>query len=144
MRTLGITVACVLALAAGALAYDRLAQPGGRDDARASHRRPAIALSGHIEGLYPNQPATLKVRAVNRTARPLVLRKVKARALAAGPGCPASMLAIRSARPRTRLGPHRSATVRLRTLLSPASTSACERATWPLRFRARAVARRAR
>lgn len=134
-----IAVICVLALAAGALAYERL---GRSAEVHEKHRRSAIKITGAVENLFPGQPATLDVVAVNRTRRPLVVTKVKARALPAGLGCPASVLSISPARPRAPLAPRGSTTVRLRAVLTPTATSACEGATWPLRFRARAVTTR--
>lgn len=139
LRALAVVAACALALAAGALAYDQLLPAPSDEHSKAAHRRSTVKLSGHVESLYPGVPGTLEVRAVNRTHRRLVLTKVKARARTAGPGCPASAIAIRPARPRAKLAPRGSVSVRLHTMLLPDSPPACEGATWPLRFRARAT-----
>lgn len=142
LKTLALVAVCLLTVVAGAVAYGRFATSGHGDDDRAAHRRSAVKLTGQVEHLYPGQPSTLELLAVNRTRRPLVLTKVKARTMPAGLGCPASALSISPARPRAPLAPHGSTTVKLRAVISGSATSACSGATWPLRFKAHAVTTR--
>ena len=68
-----IAAIAVLSLLAGAVAAYAELGVGDSPAKRAGHR-PAVRISGHVDGLYPGVKTVLHAKARNRSHRPLRLR----------------------------------------------------------------------
>jgi len=99
--------------------------------------QPAVALSGHLAGLYPGAAKSFRVSVVNRSRRRWVVRLVKAVPDAPNRRCPAENLKLTSYRGALELPPRARRSVSLRATMRPHVPDACQGALFPLTFRAR-------
>lgn len=124
---------CALVAYAGVL-------PGGPEPERAAAGHPEAAakvrLSGHAVGLFPGSVQPLRVSVENVGRRPVTVRAVRAQVGDAGRRCGARNVRVSTYRGRFRLAPHRRRWVRLRIAMRPDAANACQRARFPLTYRA--------
>ena len=137
MRPIATACAVFILLCAAAFAYASLS--GSPDVDKAPRKQKALTISGSVENLQPGLPTKLNAVVRNRSRYQLRLRSVQAKVGDASPACPRSMLLTRAVRLRGVLRPHQSRTVPLSVTLVATAPDACQNATFPLRFRARAA-----
>ena len=141
MSRLSITLAVAAALAGGVVAYADLTGPGAGDPApRTEQHNPAIAIKGHVKGLYPGAQKTLRARARNKAPYAVALRSVKAKVKKAGPGCPRKAVSTKPSKGQRTIPAHRSRRIEIRVKMKASAPDACQNATFRIRFRARAFA----
>ena len=132
-------------LGVAAFAYANLADRGPASKAPS---RQAVTLSGHVDDLRPGATAILPVRAKNNTPFRVRLRRVRATVGDAGPSCPRTLLQTSADEPRKRsvrrsvIKPKGVRTVQVSVTMVPSVPDACQKAIFPLRFRARVVVMR--
>lgn len=122
-----------LALTAVAVA----AAPSRPQPPAAAPSRPAISITGDVSGLYPGAAKRVRLRARNRSHRARTVTAVRARALDAGPGCPAANLRTRVRRVRLRIPPGSQRRLGYRIAMVPNAADGCQDARFPIRYRAR-------
>jgi hypothetical protein len=112
--------------------------------ARSPHRsQPAgsevagVRLGGHAVGLYPGSVGRLRVYVENPGSRPVTVRSVSAEVGEARRRCAARNVSVSSYRGRLRVRPHRRRWVALTISMRPDAANACQRARFPLTYRAR-------
>jgi len=127
----------VLACFGASMAFGYADSP---DPARAGAKRHSlVSLSGSATGLFPGASVPLPVKVRNRGARPLVITRIQVLAGAPGAACAGSNLRVAiPKRSGLRLGAHASATTTLSLQMLQSAPDACQGATIPLRFKARA------
>ena len=116
--------------------------PGGVSDPRgqatpASRPVEDTRISGHVVGLYPGGVKTFRVKVRNTGRRPLTVRSIKALVKNPSASCSAANIEISSYRGQLRLAPRTQRWVRLRIAMRPDAANACQRATFPLLYKAR-------
>jgi hypothetical protein len=141
MRASKLAIVIALLLAGVGIARAALPGPAGSAAARGGSAG-ALRVAGSVEGLYPGATVPFRVRIENRRPQPVLLRSVRVRVGSAAAGCDRRLLRVPAARPRVRIRPGAARRVRLRATLSPEAVDACQGASFPLRFRARAVVAR--
>lgn len=94
-----------------------------------------VSQSGTVAGLYPGSTASVSVVVKNPSRKPVRLQTVSATAKAL-PGCPASMLQVRTVRSKKVLKPRKSVTVVLPAQLARSAPDACQGKTFRLALRA--------
>lgn len=125
-------------LAATAVAV--AANPGPEPNADAGHRaesRPAISISGEVAGLYPGAAQRVWLRLHNRSGRPRTVTSVRARALDAGPLCPARNVKAKEKRVQVRIPAGSQRRLGYRIGMIRHAADACQDLTFPIRYRAR-------
>jgi hypothetical protein len=150
MKTKAVYLVFAIALASGAVAYGAFG--GSHADRVAGPRAfaedgPRVKLSGHVKGLYPGGRGRMRVTVRNPFRHAVQVRWVVARVKDAGPSCSRHSLVTRRSkglRPvrgggwrHTRIAPHSARRVGVRVRMRRSAPDACQRARFPLRFRAR-------
>jgi hypothetical protein len=125
-RVSGLTVALVVVSLLGAAA---LALPGVVQKPRKVVL--TVSQKGTVAGLYPGRTATVTVVVRNGSRKTVRLKSVSATAKAL-PGCPASMLQVRSVASKKVLKPRKSLTVALPAQLARTAPDACQGRTFRL------------
>jgi len=136
-RLVAALLATAAVLAASVGAYAAL---GGADRGpapRAPGDPSPVRIRGNIEGLYPGQQTTMRVRVLNRTDRRVRVRWIQANVGPAGPECASDWLQTQRIWPRARIPAGAVLRLDLPVALSAAAPDACQNATFPLRYRAR-------
>jgi hypothetical protein len=129
---LALVVAAVLVLtAAGAL--------GSLGHGKRKHSKSAFTMRGHVSGLYPGARKRLSIVVRNRSRRALRVRSISTRVRPARRGCGARNVRVARFRGRLRVGPHRSRRVSVAIRMLRSAPQACQKATFRLQFRGRAV-----
>jgi hypothetical protein len=142
MSRRALILAGMAILVGAVVAYADLARPGDRDGTspRASQQPDAVAVKGHVKGLYPGAQKTLRSRARNKAPYAVTLRSVKAKVKKAGPGCPRKAVSTKASRGQRTIPAHRSRRIAIRVKMKASAPDACQNATFRIRFRARAFA----
>jgi hypothetical protein len=137
--SLNVVLAVLLSAGAGyAALHPDSPVPGLSARAASAQSGPgSLKLKGKVTGLVPGVPKQMRVLVRNRTSRTLTVRRIKARARAAGPGCQGWNLLIPARRLRLSVAPHHKRRTSLTVRLSPGAFNACQGRTFPLRFKAR-------
>ena len=150
MKTKAVYLVFAMALASGAVAYGALG--GSHADRVAGPRAfaedgPRVKLSGHTKGLYPGRHRRIRVTVQNPFPHAVKVRLVVARVKDAGPGCSRHNLVTRRSRElrpvrgggwrHVRIAPHSARRVRVWLRMRRRAPDACQRARFPLRFRAK-------
>ena len=131
-----IAAIAVLSLLAGAVAAYAELGVGDSTAKRAGHR-PAVRISGHVDGLYPGVKTVLHAKARNRSHPPLRLVRVKTRVGSPTAACDRVVLRAKRIRPRIVIGAHHRRRLRIPVRLQASAPDACQGAAFPLRYRAR-------
>jgi hypothetical protein len=135
--------AVVVSLVLGVVAYAGVVT-GDVSEPR-SQARPGIRpvdrtrISGHVVGLYPGGVRSLRVRIQNTGRRPLTVRSIRAIVRNPSASCSAANVEVRPFHGHLRLPPRGQRRVRLRIAMRPDAANACQRATFPLTYRASVV-----
>ena len=136
-----VTAAVALALLAGAaFAYANLS--GSVDALKAPRKTRALTITGHIENLQPGVPTTMTVSVRNNLRHRVRMRSLKLAIGDAGPECPGSMLITQRVRAKKSLRARKTRKVPVTVMLSPDAPDACQNATFPIKYRAKALLRR--
>lgn len=139
-RGLLLAVGALIASLLFALAAYAGVIPRGPAPERAAPGHPEAAakvrLTGHAVGLFPGSVQPLRVRVENVGRRPVTVRAVRALVGDAGRRCRAGNVSVSTYRGRFRLAPHRRRSVRLRIAMRADAANACQRARFPLTYRA--------
>ena len=131
-RLILFTVLALLAAGAGLVA----AQPREDAPARAA-AKPAIAITGKVEGLYPGASKRIRLKLNNRSRRTLVIKSVRAHVTSPGGGCSARSLQAKRKRVRIRVPGRKSRKLRYPIRMRATAVDACQGKRYPLRYRAR-------
>jgi hypothetical protein len=135
-----LVVGALTASLLGALgAYAGVIPRGPGPEPAAQGNPPAagkVRLAGHAAGLFPGSVQSLRVRVENAGSRPVTVRSVRALVGDASRRCQARNVRVSTYRGRLRLAPHRRRWVRLRIAMRPDAANACQRARFPLAYRA--------
>ncbi|HET6830008.1 MAG TPA: hypothetical protein VFH44_01540 [Solirubrobacterales bacterium] len=131
-RLLIISTLALLLASAGLVAAD---QSGSVKSDGA--RQAAIAIRGHVTGLYPGASKWLRLRLHNRSRRDLLVTSVRARVLDPGDDCPARTLQTRPRKLRRLVPGRTSARIRYRVGMIKRAAKSCQGERFPLRYRAR-------
>jgi hypothetical protein len=97
----------------------------------------SVRMSGHVAGLYPGGTRSFRVAVENVGRRPLLVHSVGALVKNPSRSCSAASIRLSSFRGRLRLAPGSRRRVRLGIAMLPDAANACQRATFPLVYRAR-------
>jgi hypothetical protein len=142
MRLTAISV-FALALVSGAIAFGAI---GHETDGRgvqgalaAGRKTSGLRVVGHVDGLYPGAQAKLAAKVKNPNAFPVVLRSLRAKVMTAAPGCGPESLSVGRYRGHRTIAAHRARRVLLGVEMVADAGGACQGATFPLRFMAKAV-----
>lgn len=95
----------------------------------------SVSQSGTLAGLYPGRAASVTVVVRNPSRRAIRLKTVSATATSL-PGCPGSMLQVRTVTTRKVLKPRKSVTVALPAQLARTAPDACQGKTFRLALKA--------
>jgi hypothetical protein len=144
MRRIAIPLIGIVLLALAGVAYADLSRSGspprgGASISASGGRGSRLAISGHVNGLFPGARKRLRLRVKNRLPVAVVLHSIKTAVSDAGPGCARSNLAVGRYRGSLRIEAHRSRRVRVRVAMSGGAPDPCQGARFPLRYRARAT-----
>jgi hypothetical protein len=131
-RLILFTGLALLAAGAGLV----VAQPREDAPARAADK-PAIAITGKVEGLYPGASKRIRLKLNNRSRRTLVIKSVRARVKSPGGGCSARSLQAKRKRVRIRVPGRKSRKLRYPIKMRATAVDACQGERFPLRYRAR-------
>jgi hypothetical protein len=125
-------------LAAYASGVHTRRSPGRSGAAAARRASEDVRLGGHAAGLYPGSARRLRVHVDNLGERPLTVRSVGA-VVGDPPArrCPADDLSVSAHRGAFRLQPHGRRWVALTISMRSDAADACQRARFPLAYRAR-------
>jgi hypothetical protein len=111
--------------------------PERRHETRPSSPADSVRLSGHVVGLYPGGARPFRVRVENTGRRPLIVLSVKAFVKNPSASCSAWNVSVRPYRGHLRLPQRARRWVRLTIAMRADAANACQRATFPLVYRAR-------
>jgi hypothetical protein len=129
-------------LATAGLGYASMRDGDGiaasRATVAASRGDAPLRIRGSVEGLYPGLRAQLRLRIRNRSSRRLTVHSIDVRAGDAGPDCLRQNLLTHKRRLRLPIEPHTRRRARLGIIMAADAGDACQGATFPLEFRARA------
>jgi hypothetical protein len=141
MRAASTFLASIVALALAGGAYVKLTEIGDRhaNGSPPTSRHRGLKVSGHIEGLYPGASEVLPVKVKSRLPFRVRVRSIRTVVADAGPSCSAANLQVPGYTGRLKIRPRRSRRVNLRIAMPATAADACEGASFPLRFRARAT-----
>jgi hypothetical protein len=143
MRAASTFLASIVALALAGAAYVKLTDVGDRhangSSPTSGHRGSGLKVLGHIEGLYPGVTEVLPVKVKSRLPFRVRIRSIRTVVDDAGPSCSAANLRVPGYTGRLKIRPRRSRRVNLRIAMPAAAADACQGASFPLRFRARAT-----
>lgn len=96
-------------------------------------------IAGEVDGLYPGAELTLEARVTNPYRFPIVVTTLGATVGEAAPGCPASMLEVRTSDVEVEVPAGAVRSVPLRVRMDRGAPDACQGVTWPLQFRGTAT-----
>ena len=130
-------LACAVIGLAVAIAWGASRPPGPVTEA--AKRRPAIAIKGRVENLYPGIRARVPLTLWNRSRRTLVVKSLRARAGSPEPSCPGSYLLTRRTGVTLNVPPRKRRRVGYPVELSATAPDACQDTRFTLRYRARVV-----
>jgi hypothetical protein len=143
LRSALASVATALAAATLASAGLVFAQgglnPGAIHDAAKKKANPALNVSGTTAGLYPGGTVPLPLKVKNRTRFAVTLKKLTVKVGNASSACPGSLLHVVPFKPKTKLRKKKAGTVIVQVALSPAAPDACQNASFPITYKAKAV-----
>lgn len=135
--------AVIVSLGLGVVAYASVVTTGVSEphNQAGPGSRPVdhVRISGHVAGLYPGGVRSLRVRIRNTGRRPLTVRSISALVRSPSASCSAANVRVRPYHGYLRLPPSARRRVRLRIAMRPDAASACQRATFPLTYRAGVV-----
>jgi hypothetical protein len=97
-----------------------------------------LQVTGNVEGLYPGRQMWIELRVRNRYSHSITVRSIRVRVGDASPACLGSNLKTSRRHLKRVIPPHSKRRVRLRIEMAPNAANACQGATFPLKFRARA------
>jgi len=112
------------------------AEPPQLHPAKAAER-PVIKVRGHVKGLYPGSVKRVRLKLRNRSRRPRVVTRIRARVKSPGGGCSARSLKVRPKKVRRRVPARGGARVRYRIRMVADAANACQGKRFRLRYRAR-------
>jgi hypothetical protein len=133
-----LATACTLAVLLGAAAFAYANFVGSPEPSHFSQKRSPVTITGSVENLQPGMATVMVARARNNTGKRLIVRKLRLRVRDASAECPSSMLQTRTLRRRNALPSRRTRTIPIQVTLVAGAPDACQDATFPLRFSARA------
>lgn len=127
-------------LCGAAFAYASLAgKPGPSHSAQ---KRSPVTITGSVENLQPGASTLMVAHARNNTGRNLVMKRLRVKIKDASPTCPRTMLQTKALRRRNALPPRTTRTVPISVTLVAGAPNSCQNATFPIRFKARAEAKK--
>jgi hypothetical protein len=135
-------VAGVLAVAwvGGTAAADQRRDAGMAAAQRAAAwPAPGFSVSGRVTGLYPGRTRAVSLRVANRHRVAILVTSLTARVRDGRAGCPARSLLVVPFRGAVRVAPRRRARIGVLVRMRRSAPDACQGASFPLRFRGRAV-----
>jgi hypothetical protein len=142
MRSIWIYLVCGAALVSASAAYAVLTtsdKPSSSTASAANRRKARVKIAGYVEYLYPGGHVRLQLSLRNRSPERVTVRWVKARVGDAGPGCSAAKLTIpKRGHLRLKIPPNRRRGVAMTATLAASAPAACQNATFPLRYKAKA------
>jgi len=127
----------LLVLAAYAGAIHGPAPSARTASARGKAGSGGVRLGGHAVGLYPGSVGRLRIHVDNLGAHAVTVRSIETEVGDATRRCSARNVSISSYRNRFRLRPHHRRWVYLKIIMRPDAANACQRARFPLAYRAR-------
>ena len=136
-RSVTAVLVTAAALAASVAAYAALGATERGPAPRAPGDTSPVRIRGSIEGLYPGQQTTLRIRVANKTDGRVRVRWVQANVGAGAPECAADWLQTQRIWPRAALPVGAVLRLDMPIALAAEAPDACQNATFPLRYRAR-------
>ena len=138
-----MATACTLAVLLGIATFAYATIVGTPEFPQAAKRSKGLKISGNVDGLAPGVPATLSAKVKNNLSRKVKVRSLKVTVGDAGAACPRTLLNVQGLKTKTTaLKPRKTHTIPVSVMLSAAVPDACQNATFPLKFSARATAGR--
>lgn len=143
MRSKAPYVALAIVLASAAAAYAAIAgipaDGATLGTATAGESSSPLRVSGYVTGLYPGASKSMTVTVRNPLGDPVEVRWVGAKVRDAGPDCRGENLVAQPSRQQVQIEPHGVSGLELEISMRPSAPDVCQGATFPLRFRARAL-----
>jgi hypothetical protein len=127
-------------LGAAAFAYANLV--GSPESSYFSHKQRPVTITGSVEHLHPGTPTLMVAHVRNNTGHRIIMRRLRLKIRDASADCPRTMLETKTLRRRNSLPRRVTRTVPVQITLVEWAPDACQQATFPIKFKARA--RRAR
>ena len=140
LRPIATACSVLVVLGAAAFAYANLV--GSPHASHPSHKQRPVTITGSVENLQPGVPAVMVARAKNNTSKALVMRRLRLSIKDASGACPRTMLQTKTLRSRSPLAPRRTQTIPIEVTLAAGAPDACQSALFPIKFKARATAKR--
>jgi len=135
--------ACTLAVLLGIATFAYASIVGTPEFPQAAKQKKGLQITGNVDGLDPGVPATLSAKVKNNLSRKVKVRSLKVAVGDASAACPRTLLTVQGLKTTKKaLKPRKTHTIPVTMLLSAAVPDACQDATFPLKFSARATAAR--
>lgn len=137
-----ITIICLVS-AFAATAFAATHEGGARGTAQQASSssgpiRPGFSISGYAAGLVPGAHGSLRLKVHNPHRFDIRVTSIETR-VGASATCPASNLSVRRFSGHKKVRARHSRYVRVRIAMAASAPDACQRATFPLTYKGRAV-----